>query len=108
AEKNNHAAEPHDQKRVVRTQTLCVCSRGGSHFVPSCFYLCLCFISSPPEVLATRREKAGLVAWLSIGFARLTLIARAHTFTGGYDEKRGMARELAPERHKKLRGRFNQ
>src|SRR5215831_6861713 len=58
AKKSNHAAEPHDQKRAVRTQTLCACS-GGCHFVPSCFYLFLWCISLPPEVLAKRKEKAG-------------------------------------------------
>src|SRR5438270_4908015 len=29
AEKNNHAAEPHDRKRILRTKALCVFSRGG-------------------------------------------------------------------------------
>src|ERR1041385_4102953 len=58
AKKSNHAAEPHDQKSAVRTQTLCVCSGGGCHFVPSCFYLFRWCISSPPEVLAKRRGKS--------------------------------------------------
>jgi hypothetical protein len=57
AEKNNHAAEPHDQKRRLRTKPLCVFSRGGCHFVPSCFYLFLCCISLPPEVSAKSKEK---------------------------------------------------